>query len=85
MNIASKVWFWLLLLGLIMLIAFILSYEFLGQVNQNVTTTPYWVWLLLVVTIFTLLLSLILFFLDDRKSHELTNVTYKDLSCLTQK
>lgn len=81
MNIAFKLWFWLMLLGVVLLIAFILSYEFFGQVNQNVTVTPYWVWLLLVVTIFILVMSLILFFLDHRTCNQLTTLTYKDIKC----
>lgn len=60
-NPVSEVWFWFMIIGGLGLIAAIISYEILGGAANGSTSTPWWIWLLAVISFVLFFASFVLF------------------------
>lgn len=69
MNPFMKVWFWLLILSIIGFIIAFITFESSGQGLSNNTSTPAWVWIILIISFVFLIASFVLYVLDLSAYH----------------
>lgn len=60
-NPIASVWFWLMVIGVLGLIATIITFEFLGETSNNSTSTPWWIWILFTASGVFFLISFVLY------------------------
>jgi hypothetical protein len=64
-NPAYKLWFWLLIISIILIIISIVMFETYGQTSfTGVKETPPWVWVIFAITLLFWVVALILYALD---------------------
>lgn len=71
MNPLIKVWFWLLILSIIGFIISLFLFERFGQTNTRDSSTEWWIWVILILSVVIWTIALILYILDvvDYNNH----------------
>jgi len=64
MNPITTIWFWLLILSIIGFIIGLIGFETSGETTGNNTTTPAWIWVILILSLIFFIIAFILYIVD---------------------